>query len=136
MVTVTIIILVIANILLLMLFIIIIIMSVLITISAIITIPIALITDVIVTARALSLLWERCPVPGQAGAAKLCLPDPIPGRGHPDPWGEGDRGAEAVPREDGGVLQAAEGQGGEAVRGSRHRKFPLNSSCPQYLEFP
>lgn len=73
---------------------------------------------------------------GQGGAAKLCFPDPIPGRRHPDPWGEGDGGPEAIPREDGGVFQAAEGQGGKAVRSPCHRKFPPNFSFPQYLEFP
>lgn len=79
------------------------------------------------------LRWGRA---GQAGAAKLCFPDPIPGRRHPDPWGEGDRGPEAIPREDGGLLQAAQGQGGEAVRRPRHRKFPLSFSFPTISGIP
>lgn len=73
---------------------------------------------------------------GQGGAAKFCFADPIPGWRHPDPRGEGDRGPEAVPWEDGGVLQAAEGQGGKAVRRPRHRECPLSFSFPQYQEFP
>lgn len=48
-------------------------------------------------------------------ALRRCA-DPAPGRGRAHPRREGDRGAEAFPRAPGGLLQAAQGEGGETVR--------------------
>uniref|UniRef100_A0A8C9N770 Dedicator of cytokinesis 2 n=1 Tax=Serinus canaria TaxID=9135 RepID=A0A8C9N770_SERCA len=65
-------------------------------------------------------LWQGQlgPVPGSP-TSPHCPTDPPAGRGHPDPWAEGDRGPSTLPRAHGAVLRAAAGQGGGSVRGAR-----------------
>lgn len=64
----------------------------------------------------------------------LYFPDSFSGRRDQNPWRQSHGGTEAVPREDGGLFQTAEGKSGERVWRPNHGKrvvwaVPQESGC-------